>query len=198
MTWKVLKAEFVTSATSPEGYPKLGLPEVAFAGRSNVGKSSLINCLTNRKKLAKTSSTPGKTRQINFFNINDELIFVDLPGYGWAKVSKEEKSAWGEMVSQYLTGRDFLKAVIVILDVRREISSLDLKLYEMLAELGLPSITVLTKVDKVTQSESAIRRNELKKVLDLNAWEIILFSSVTGRGKKELWKAILDKTHSKR
>lgn len=197
MTLKVFKAEFLTSAASPESYPKTSLPEVAFAGRSNVGKSSLINCLANRKKLAKTSSTPGKTRLINFFNINDMLLLVDLPGYGWARISKEEKSAWGEMVSRYLTERETLKAVVVILDVRRGISQLDTKLYEMLAHLKVPPITVLTKTDKVNQSESAKRKNELKKILGLNPSEIILFSAITGRGKKELWKAILDRTHAK-
>lgn len=195
MSLKVIKAEFVTSAKSPEGYPDMGLPEVAFAGRSNVGKSSLINCLTNRKKLAKTSSTPGKTRLINFFNINDILMLVDLPGYGWAKVSKEEQSAWGEMVSRYLTERKSLKAVIVILDVRRELSHLDRRLYEMLAQLEVANITVLTKIDKVNQSDAAKRKNEIKNTLGLDSQEIILFSSVTGKGKKELWKAILEKTH---
>ena len=187
---KINKAEFVTGAADVYSIPRSDLPEVAIAGRSNVGKSSLINRLLNRKRLAVTSSTPGRTRQINFFNINDEFYIVDLPGYGYAKVSKGERRKWGEVVSAYMRDRRALKAMVVIIDLRRDARDEEFGLMEMLDELGIPPIVVLTKADKVKRNERARRRAAIAKAFDMSPSELVVFSSVTGEGKAELWKAI--------
>jgi len=193
MAIKIVKAEFITGATGPESYPDEGLPEIAIAGRSNVGKSSLINRLVNRKNLAKTSVTPGRTRQMNFFLVNDSLLLVDLPGYGYAKVSKDERASWGKMVSRYLTGRKPLKALVAIFDIRRDPSNEDLDLMEMVSDLSIPPIIALTKADKINRGQINRRKSEIAELLDLNPSDLVPFSAETGLGKWELWKAILER-----
>jgi len=187
---KITKAEFVTGAGDPKSIPRESLPEVAFAGKSNVGKSSLINRLLNRKNLAITSSTPGRTRQINFFNVNDAVYFVDLPGYGFAKVSHAERRKWGEIVSAYMRSRKALAAVVVIIDIRRDPGEHDLALLEMLDDLGIAHIVALTKSDKVKPGQRAQRKSVIAGALKLKAADLIIFSAVTGEGKEELWKKI--------
>jgi len=187
---KIIKAEFVIGVAGAKSIPKENLPEVAFAGRSNVGKSSLINRLLNRKNLAITSSTPGRTRQINFFNVNDSFLAVDLPGYGYAKVSHDERRKWGEIVSAYMQSRRSLVAVVVIVDLRRDPGEHDLTLFDMLKDLGIPPIVVLTKADKVKRGQRAQRRTAIAKTLARDSSDLILFSAITGEGKEELWKAI--------
>ncbi len=187
---KIIKAEFITGASDVKSIPRESLPEVAFAGRSNVGKSSLINRLLGRKRLAITSSKPGRTRQINFFNINDMLLAVDLPGYGYAKVSRSERRKWGELVSSYMRDRGVLAAVVVIIDLRREPNEHDLSLMDMLDDLGIPPIVALTKMDKVKRGQRAKRRAAIARALDMTPGDLILFSAVTGEGKDDLWKAI--------
>ena len=187
---KVDRADFLRSATGPEGYPKEGLPEVAFAGRSNVGKSSLINCLVGRKKLALTSSTPGRTRLINFFKINERFFFVDLPGYGYAKASKKERERWGIIASRYLGNRREICALVAILDIRRDPADLDHMLIKMLEELSIPAIIALTKCDKLSSGELVSRRKSIAGSLGLKQEDLIPFSAKTGEGKEALWKAI--------
>lgn len=187
---KITSAEFVKSATNPSHYPDYSWPEVAFAGKSNVGKSSLINALVNRKKLALTSSTPGRTRSLNFFLINGRFSFVDLPGYGFARVPLAEKKNWGLMVEQYLKERKRLGLVILILDIRRDPSGDDLSLMEWLQFHRKKFIVVLTKSDKVSKSRANVRMNSIQKGLGTPVERVILFSASTGEGKSEIWKAI--------
>ncbi|OPY12594.1 MAG: putative GTP-binding protein EngB [Syntrophus sp. PtaU1.Bin005] len=186
---KIVTVDFVKSATSPSGYPRESLPEVAFAGRSNVGKSSLINALVQRKRLARTSNTPGRTQLINFFNINDELLFVDLPGYGFARVPEAVKREWGPMVETYLRERDCLKLVVLILDIRRDPSAEDLALKSWLDFYGRRTLFVLTKMDKLSRGESKKRQRAVKELLNLDAAPI-LFSAKTGLGRDSVWEAI--------
>ena len=189
---KVVSSKFIKSAVKPKDYPELDLPEIAFAGRSNVGKSSLINKIIQRKSLAKTSSTPGKTRLINFFVINEEIGFVDLPGYGYAKVSKTERKSWSAMIERYMSGREELCAVVLLQDIRREQTDMDCMMMEMVRHYRIPIILVLTKADKFTRG----KQNEImkKRCSQLEPGDVrpILFSSVTGAGSEELWKAIID------
>ena len=149
----IKSAEFVTSATKPSQYPAAGLPEIAFAGRSNVGKSSLINVLVNRKHLVKTSSTPGRTQMINFFDINGNLTFVDLPGYGYARVPEAVQKKWGPMIETYLSGRRTLKAVVVIMDIRRTPREEEQNLIAWLKHYSIAKILVLTKADKLSKTK---------------------------------------------
>lgn len=189
---KITSAEFVKSATDVSHYPACSCPEIAFAGRSNVGKSSLINALVNRKKLALTSSSPGRTRVLNFFRINGRYSFVDLPGYGFARVSLEEKRRWGVMVEQYLTERKELVLVILILDIRRDPSTDDLSLMQWLQVRRKPFMIVLTKADKVSRGRAKVRVDGIRKSLGMPPERIILFSAETGEGKSDIWKAISD------
>ncbi len=189
---KIVSAEFMTGAVSSRQYPTPMYPELAFVGRSNVGKSSLINSLLNRKKLVKTSQTPGKTQEINFFKVNDDLIFADLPGYGFAKVPAPVRNRWKKMIESYLLKRKSLVAVVLIVDVRRSPSPLDIDLQRWLHACGVEYIMVATKADKLSQSEIN------KQVREINGTffgeregEAILYSSKSGRGKKELWSRIL-------
>ena len=191
MTIAIRKAEYVTSAAGPQGYPEARLPEIAFAGRSNVGKSSLINRLVARKDLVKTSSTPGKTRLLNFFAINNRLCFVDLPGYGFAKVPAKERARWRPMVETYLRERATLHGVVVIVDARRLPSAEDVQLMEYLAGLRVPYALVLTKIDKLSQSELSRQRKALAEDWGEAAQEFLLFSAKTGRGRDALWQVIL-------
>lgn len=195
---KITTAEFVKSAVKPEQYPGGDLPEVAFAGRSNVGKSSLINALLGRKKLAQTSATPGKTRLINFFTVNGKLSFVDLPGYGFARVSRAEQETWGPMIGTYLRKRENLRLVISILDVRHDPTGQDRDLIDWLRRFGRKHLIVLTKSDKLSRGEALKRRRRIASLLGLGEFETpILFSARTGEGKGEIWKAILQGTLSK-
>jgi GTP-binding protein len=191
---KIITAEFVTSAVSARQYPVLDHPEIAFIGRSNVGKSSLINSLLNRKKLVKMSSTPGKTQMINFFNINNALVFADLPGYGFAKVPAKVKKTWERMIEQYLTERQELKSVVLIVDIRRRPTDLDLAMQEWLDTQGLNYVLVVTKSDKLKQAEcsrqlKAIKAAFFKEETGGRA-EVIAYSSKTSKGRKELWSAL--------
>ena len=188
---KILSAEFVKSATRPAEYPPERLPEVAFAGRSNVGKSSLINTLVNRKRLVKTSSTPGRTQLINFFEINQQIIFVDLPGYGYAKVPVSVRKRWGPMIETYLSGRKTLKGVVVIIDIRRTPQQEELNLIGWLSHYAIAAIVVLTKTDKLSKNKSAQQHQHIAHALSMDPKDLILFSAKSRRGRDALWKAIL-------
>ena len=189
----------MTGATTPRQYPQEPLPELAFAGRSIVGKSSLINSLLNRKKLVKTSSTPGKTQMINFFKINDEMIFADLPGYGFAKVPLDVKKRWQKMIEQYLLKRETLIAVVLIVDISRNPPQLDLDLQNWLENSGIDYIFIATKADKLSRPEMNQQIRKIKEFFlgDIQK-ELIVYSSKSGRGKKELWDSILRRSRKKK
>lgn len=187
---KIKSAEFVTSAVKPEHYPPAELPEIAFAGRSNVGKSTLINTLLNRRHLVKTSSTPGRTQLINFFIINDAFMMVDLPGYGYAKVPKAVKKNWGPMIEAYLSGRQTLKAVVLLMDLRRTPGVEELNFLDWLRHFGIVPIPVLTKADKLSKNHQNKQRTLISRTLDLAADQLILFSSKTRLGKEAIWEKI--------
>ena len=183
---KILSAEFVTGAVRPAQFPASVLPEVAFAGKSNVGKSSLINALLNRKHLVKTSSAPGKTREINFFRINDAFLFVDLPGYGYAEAPKEVQRGWQVLLEGYLTRRAPLRGIVLIVDARHAPSPLDVQLKAFLTSHGVAITIVANKIDKVSRSQVAAHLNTI--VRDLELAELpIPFSSKTGEGMDALW-----------
>jgi GTP-binding protein len=186
---KVICAEFIKSATSPSQYPEEGLSDIAFVGRSNVGKSSLINTMVNRKNLARISNTPGRTQLINFFRVNNEFFLVDLPGYGFARVPEAIKKKWGPMVEAYIKERPALRLVIVILDVRRDPSREDVALIDWLRFYNIPHLLVLTKIDKISYSEAKNRQSFIKKSL---GGDTILFSAKTGDGKEAVWRAIAE------
>ena len=188
---KIISAEFLTGAVSCKQYPDSAYPELAFVGRSNVGKSSLINSLLNRKKLVKTSQTPGKTQEINFFKINNDFIFADLPGYGFAKVPQSVQKRWKKMIEDYLLRRETLLAVIFIIDLRRNPSPLDLDLQRWLEACGVEYLLVGTKVDKLSQSEIKKQVNKLNiAYFDGGKGELLIYSSKSSRGRKELWSEI--------
>jgi len=187
---KVTSAEFVKSASKPSEYPTGNFPEVGIAGKSNVGKSSLINALVQRKSLAKTSSSPGRTQMINFFRVNEKISLVDLPGYGYAKVPLEVRKTWKPMVESYLQTRQEIRLVVLILDARRGTSPDDLALLDWLDYHGIPCIIVLTKADKLSQIERARQKKTLAEISLLSGKPILFFSAVTGEGKDELWKLI--------
>ncbi|MGD9349828.1 MAG: ribosome biogenesis GTP-binding protein YihA/YsxC [Desulfobacterales bacterium] len=188
---QINSAEFVKSATRPAEYPAAKLPEIAFAGRSNVGKSSLINTLVNRKRLVKTSATPGRTQLINFFDINGRVVFVDLPGYGYAKVPASVRKKWGPMIETYLSGRQTLKGVVVIMDIRRTPQQEELNLLAWLGHYDIAAIVVLTKTDKLSKSKSAQQHGSIARALSREPRDLILFSAKSRRGRDSLWKAIL-------
>lgn len=188
---KVKNAEIVISAVKPAQYPVSHLPEIALAGRSNVGKSSFINKMLNRKNLARTSSKPGKTQTLNFYNIDDILHFVDVPGYGYARVSKTERAAWGKMIETYLTNREQLKAVVLIVDVRHKPTQDDIMMYDFLKHFGLSVIIIATKADKIPKGKWQKHLKIVKETLELEEGdEMILFSSETAQGKDTAWNAI--------
>jgi len=193
---KITSAEFIKSGTAPSHYPDDELPEIAFAGRSNVGKSSLINALLNRKRLARTSNTPGRTQHINFFSVNSRLMFVDLPGYGYARVPAAIKKQWGPMVETYLREREKLCLVVVILDIRRDLTEGDRDLLHWLSVFGVDAAVVLTKADKMTRNAANARRRDIGKQLDLPPENLILFSARTGAGREDLWKILHEKTNT--
>lgn len=183
--------EFIGGMASVDGWrPEPSLPEVAFAGRSNVGKSSLLNRLVHRKKLARVSNTPGRTREINFFKINDAFVFVDLPGYGYARVSKERRAEWRPLIESYLRRSPQLRGIVQLLDVRHDPTADDRLMLDFLSELGVPTIVVLTKIDKLTAAQRKKRLHELSVQLGLDEDQVIVFSAVTGEGRDELAEAI--------
>jgi GTP-binding protein len=191
---KVLRAEWEATAAGPEGWPRDGLPEVAFLGRSNVGKSSLLNRLVGRRRLARTSATPGKTRLLHFFRVERErrpaLLLVDLPGYGWARVSRRERGAWRDMVEGYLGSRPPLRCCVLLQDVRRDPGEDETLLIDWLAERGIPVIVAVTKVDKLKRGARAKRMDELRRGLGESATAVLATSAQAGEGVDALWKAI--------
>lgn len=188
---QVHNVELTISAVKPEQYPEQGYPEIALAGRSNVGKSSLINTLINRKNLARTSSQPGKTQTLNFYNIESKLYFVDVPGYGYAKVSQKEREKWAAMLETYFSQRKQLCGVVSLVDARHEPTQLDKQMIEFLHYHDLPILVVATKVDKIPRSKHNKCESTIRKALKLTAKDhLILFSSVDKTGKQEVWQWI--------
>ena len=190
---KILSAEFIKSAMKPEQYPIDGKPEFAFVGRSNVGKSSMLNTILRRKGLAKTSSTPGKTQTINFFLINKSFYMVDLPGYGFAKVPQPIKEAWVRVLTDYLRERSPLRLAVLLVDSRHDPSDKDVEMLELLDKAEVPKLIVATKVDKLKSSEKARNLKRIREVLDLDDDALILpFSAETKEGVMDLWGVITD------
>lgn len=187
----IRSAKFICSAVTPGQYPPDDLPEVAFAGRSNVGKSSLINKILNRKKLVRTSKTPGRTQLLNFFEINELWRFVDLPGYGYAKVPAEVQKRWRPMVESYLTTRVNLRGMVWLLDIRREVSKEDLQLWDWLQAKQVEVIIVVTKADKLSKNKRNKQAASIARSLGREAQELIQFSATSGEGKDEIWQALL-------
>lgn len=186
-------ASLLLSAANKSHYPEDDIPEIALAGRSNVGKSSFINTLLGRKNLARTSGKPGKTQLLNFFNIDDKIRFVDVPGYGYAKVSKVERARWGKMIEEYLTSRDNLRAVVSLVDLRHEPSTEDVQMYEFLKYYEIPVIVVATKADKIPRGKWNKHESMIKKKLNFEQEDaFILFSSVDRIGIDQAWDAILE------
>lgn len=185
-----ISTTFVKSAVTPDQYPLSTLPEIAFAGRSNVGKSSLINTLVRRRRLVKTSKTPGRTQTLNFFLADERLSLVDLPGYGYARVPLSVKRAWGPMVETYLTRRSTLCGVVLIMDIRRTPGDEELRFCSWLAQRGIPPIHVLTKADKLSSNRQTVQQAAAARALDVAPTDLILFSAKTRRGYADLWRAI--------
>ena len=189
---KIKKAELKAVAVKPAQYPEDTMPEVAFAGRSNVGKSSLINLLLNRKKLARVSGSPGKTRTINFYEINDVFRIVDLPGYGYAKVSKSVTENWGQMIETYLAGRQSLRKVIQLVDIRHAPTAQDIQMYEWLRHYELDGLIVATKADKISRNEMQKNISVIRKTLALSDDDLILPVSALKRTGTEQLLEILE------
>jgi GTP-binding protein len=188
----VRQLEFLGGMASPRGWrPEATLPEVAFAGRSNVGKSSLINTLLRRSKAARVSNTPGRTREINFFRINDQFVLVDLPGYGYARISKEKKAEWKPMIEGYLSQSPQLRGIVQLLDVRHDPTKDDLQMLDFLATVGVPTMVVMTKTDKLSKAQAAERVKTISAALGLEDDQVITFSSVTGAGRDELAESLM-------
>ena len=187
---RIKTADFITSAVRPSQYPVSGTPEIAFIGRSNVGKSSLINTLVERKRLARTSSTPGRTQLINFFLINERMTFVDLPGYGYAKVPESVRKNWGPMIETYLASRSNLKGVVLILDVRRTPGPGEFVLADWLAHYHISVVTVLTKADKLSRGKQQRQKRIIADGLSVSEDRLILFSAKTRLGREQVWQAI--------
>lgn len=187
---KIISTEFVKSAIDPAHYPKEDIPEVAFVGRSNVGKSSLINSLLNKKKLVKISSTPGKTQLINFFKINNQFFFVDLPGYGFAKVPDAIKKNWGKMIETYLKKRKKLSLVVLILDIRHKPTENDRLMAAWLDFYQIQTVFAANKSDKVKKSEKDKKIRLILESLEDQKKKVVIYSSKDGEGKKDLWRII--------
>ena len=183
--------EFIGGMASANGWrPEPTLPEVAFAGRSNVGKSSLLNRLIHRKKFARVSNTPGRTREVNFFKVNGSFLLVDLPGYGYARISKERRAEWRPLIESYLRSTDQLRGVVQLLDSRHDPTADDLQMLDYLGEIGVPTIVVLTKIDKLTPKERQRQRGHIAGAVGVDDDQIITFSATTGEGRNELAEAI--------
>lgn len=188
---KVHNVEMIMSAVRPEQYPKHGYPEFALAGRSNVGKSSFINKLIGRKSLARTSSKPGKTQTLNFYKIEEQLFFVDVPGYGYAKVSKSARSTWGPMIDEYLTTREEMRAVIQIIDLRHPPTADDRIMYDFLVQFDIPAIIIATKCDKIAKGKQQKHAKVIREQLNMRPEDnLIIFSSEKGIGVDEAWREI--------
>lgn len=186
-------ADLLLSSANKSHYPQDDKPEIALAGRSNVGKSSFINTLLGRKNLARTSSKPGKTQLLNFYDIDGKIRFVDVPGYGYAKVSKVERAKWGKMIEEYLTSRDNLRAVVSLVDFRHDPSADDIQMYEFLKYYKIPVIVVATKADKVPRGKWNKHESAIKKKLNFDKTDnFIIFSSVERIGIDESWDTILE------
>ena len=189
----IKEIEFLGGLAQAGGWrPSTDLPEVAFSGRSNVGKSSLLNKLVKRKALARVSQTPGKTREINFFKVNGEFVLVDLPGYGYARVSKEARLTWRPLIEGYLKHSEQLRGVVQLIDARHEPSPEDKQMVEFLAEVGVPTVVALTKTDKLKKSEVTPRAAEIARALGVDDEQVIPFSAVTGLGRDELAEALVE------
>jgi GTP-binding protein len=186
----VKTVEFIKSATKPANYPEGNLPEIAFAGRSNVGKSSLINVLVNRKSLVRTSSTPGRTQLINFFDVNGEFTLVDLPGYGFARVPLAVKKQWGPMMETYLSKRATLRGVVLILDIRRTPVAEDVQMLHWLNAYAVKPIIVITKCDKLSKNERAKQVAIIAQTIGVNKGDLNFFSALSKEGKDEIWARI--------
>jgi GTP-binding protein len=186
----IKSADFIKSATRPENFPSSDFPEVAFAGRSNVGKSSMINVLVTRRGLVRTSSTPGRTQLLNFFAINGTFSLVDLPGYGYARVPLAVRKTWGPMVRTYLQHRPNLKGLVLLFDIRRVPKDEDLQLLDWLEEFEIPTIPVITKADKVGKSHRAGQIRPILEATGLQKDAFTLFSSTTKEGREEVWERI--------
>lgn len=187
MVIKNVELEIVCGITSR--LPETELPEIAFAGKSNVGKSSLINALMNRKSLARTSATPGKTQTINFYNINKELYLVDLPGYGYARVSAREKEQWGKLIERYLHGSGQLREVFLLIDIRHDPSANDKQMYDWIVHQGYQPIIIATKLDKLKRSQVQKHLKAIRQGLELApGTQVIPFSSVSKQGREEIWE----------
>ncbi len=189
---KIKSAEFIKSAIKPAHYPEPLVPEIAFAGRSNVGKSSLINTLVNRKRLVKTGSTPGRTQLLNFFLINEMFSFVDLPGYGYAKVPVAIRKKWGPMIETYLTSREVLHGVVVILDIRRTPGKEETDLMAWLVHYQIPFIIVLTKADKLSKTRQKNQSRAIAANLHISMQDLILFSAKNRQGLDAVWDGVLN------
>ena len=190
---EVKKSEFIISAVSNEQYPESDFPEVSFVGRSNVGKSSIINSLLNRKKLVKVSSTPGKTRLINFFLVNDQFFLVDLPGYGYAAVSQAEKKKWGDMIEEYLKTRNNLTNVVLLVDIRHKPTADDKMMYDFIKYYKSKVIVVATKLDKITKNSIQKQLKMIKEELRLDSQDVLTsYSSLNHTGREALWDMLLD------
>ncbi|MDT9025306.1 ribosome biogenesis GTP-binding protein YihA/YsxC [Rossellomorea yichunensis] len=188
---KVNQVELVISAVRPEQYPGDILPEFALAGRSNVGKSSFINKMIGRKSMARISSKPGKTQTLNFYKIEETLYYVDVPGYGFAKVSKTEREAWGKMIEAYITSREQLRAVVLIVDLRHAPTNDDVMMYDFLKHHELPCIVIATKADKIPKGKWQKHLKVTRETLNMDKEDdLIMFSSETGLGKDKAWDAI--------
>ena len=188
---KVHNVQMIGSFVRPEQFPTEGLPEFALAGRSNVGKSSFINRMIGRKALARISSKPGKTQQLNFYKIEEQFFFVDVPGYGYAKVSKSERAAWGRMIESYFTGREQLKAVVLIVDLRHNPTNDDCMMYDFLKHYNIPVIVVATKADKIPRGKWDKHKKNVKETLQMDSNDpLFVFSSEKGLGFEEVWQEI--------
>ena len=189
----IRNVEFIGGMAEKHGWrPDSNLPEIAFVGRSNVGKSSLLNSLVRRKSFARVSRTPGRTREINFFRVNNGFVLVDLPGYGYARVSKQQKSDWKPLMASYLRRTAQLRGIVLLLDIRREPSEDDRAMLDFLAETEVPTIVALTKTDKLSKTAARERVAELAQTLGLSNEQVIPFSAPTGEGRIELLEAITD------
>lgn len=195
---KIVKSDLQAIAVHPKQYPMDQLPEIAFAGRSNVGKSSFINSMINRTNLARTSSKPGKTRTINFYIINDSFRFVDLPGYGYAIASKAEKEKWRQIIEKYLNTRENLKDVVLLVDIRHEPTDLDLMMYQWIKAFGYTGIVIATKADKISRGKIQKHISVIKKKLDIKDSNLVIpYSAQNKMNKERVWsifKDILDKS----